>query len=338
MLAGRPVSSLLPVAASAAGTQGGDGAAREADAGDDTASAAATATAGTDAHTEGDSGARGWPRLAGTVNLTLLMTAWAGLTDTPGEVAGHGPVDAGTCRDLAAMMRPSGRWCLTLTGLDGRAVAHACARRPPPSGPDALKWAAGIRARLRMLETGPCSHARQSERYVPPANLVHLITIRQRTCSSPGCRRAAVRCDIDHTIPCDQGRADMRVQFGAALQETSSCQASTGLAPRTDPARTHDLAYAQRPDLYHHQPALPRLSARQGNSTDLGHRRIGRSRRRLITVSLAVRRRYVGFRCTDGELGRQLDILSPRDPAQLDADRQLVASLAAAHSIEIAAI
>jgi len=33
----------------------------------------------------------------------------------------------------------------------------------------------------------------------------HLIQVRQRTCSAPGCRRAAVRCDLDHTIPYDQG-------------------------------------------------------------------------------------------------------------------------------------
>jgi len=32
-----------------------------------------------------------------------------------------------------------------------------------------------------------------------------LITIRQPTCSFPGCRRPAVRCDDDHTLPYDQG-------------------------------------------------------------------------------------------------------------------------------------
>jgi hypothetical protein len=32
-----------------------------------------------------------------------------------------------------------------------------------------------------------------------------LITIRQPTCSFPGCRRPAVRCDEDHTHPYDQG-------------------------------------------------------------------------------------------------------------------------------------
>ncbi|MGO8956298.1 MAG: hypothetical protein ACLQFR_02820 [Streptosporangiaceae bacterium] len=161
LLAGRPVSSLLPARA----------------------------------------GAGGWPQLAGTVNLTLPMTTWAGLTDSPGDVAGHGPADAGTCAQLAAMTRISARWCLTLTGPGGRAVAHACARRPPPPGPGVIQWAAGLRNRLKLLESADCSHARQSARYLPPPGLAHLIKVRQRTCSFPGCRRAGGRCDLDHTIP-----------------------------------------------------------------------------------------------------------------------------------------
>ena len=32
-----------------------------------------------------------------------------------------------------------------------------------------------------------------------------MITIRQPTCSFPGCRRPAIRCDDDHTLPYDQG-------------------------------------------------------------------------------------------------------------------------------------
>jgi hypothetical protein len=31
--------------------------------------------------------------------------------------------------------------------------------------------------------------------------------VRQRTCSFPGCRRPARRCDLDHTVPYDQGGA-----------------------------------------------------------------------------------------------------------------------------------
>jgi Domain of unknown function (DUF222) len=176
----------------------------------------------------------GWPQLTGSINLTMPMSAWLGLTGTPGEVAGHGPIDAATCRELAEMMNPAIRWCVTLTDRDGYAAAHACARRgpsppgpgildppwagafgpapgnfgpapPPPPGLDGIAWASELRARLKFLETGDCGHSRESGRYQPPRSLCHLIRIRQRTCSYPGCRRAAKRCDLDHTTPFDEG-------------------------------------------------------------------------------------------------------------------------------------
>jgi hypothetical protein len=83
------------------------------------------------------------------------------------------------------------------------------ARLRPPRGPAAgqpvIGWAAGLRARLQLLETGTCGHARQSPGYQPPDSLRHLITVRQRTCCHPGCRRPAARCDLDHTVPYGHG-------------------------------------------------------------------------------------------------------------------------------------
>jgi hypothetical protein len=75
------------------------------------------------------------PGVTGTVNLTMPLTAWLGLSDRPGEAAGYGVLDADACRDLAAELAagPGARWCLTLTDSDGHAVAHACARRGPPT-------------------------------------------------------------------------------------------------------------------------------------------------------------------------------------------------------------
>ncbi len=159
--------------------------------------------------------------LGGTINLTMPLSAWAGLSDAPGDLAGHGPADAATCRDLAARTGPETRWCLTLTTGDGRAVAHACAghrfptahdetgiggNSPADAGP-VLRWAAGLRDKLQYLETGICGHARQSTAYRPPPPLVHLIQVRQRTCSFPGCCRAARRCDLDHVVPFGKGGA-----------------------------------------------------------------------------------------------------------------------------------
>ena len=150
------------------------------------------------------------PRQPGTIHLTMPLTALAGLTDAPGEITGYGPADAATCRDLATQLRadPATRWCLTLTGPDGRAAGHACAgsTRGPRPGQPVITWAAGLRGKLQLLETSStCRHPSQSPGYPWRPSLRHLIETRQRTCAAPGCRRPATRCDIDHTIPYDQG-------------------------------------------------------------------------------------------------------------------------------------
>ena len=198
LLNGRPISTLLP------GPDAVDDAADD-PAGPDAAGGDAADDDGAD-----DGGAAGdaqaWPAVSGTIHLTMPLSAFAGGSE-PGEVAGHGPVDAATSRDLAAMLARSAatRWCVTVTGPDGRAAGHACARRGPAIGEPVIRWAAGLRAKLQLLETWPCGHARQSAGYVPPGPLRHLIGVRQRTCAHPGCRRPAARCDIDHTVPYDQG-------------------------------------------------------------------------------------------------------------------------------------
>jgi hypothetical protein len=136
------------------------------------------------------------------------MSAWLGLSDSPGELAGYGPMDAITCRQLADAMARDTQWCLTLTDPAGRAAAHACAGKGPGRPTDrctGIRWAANLREQLQLLETAPCGHGRQSGSYKPPRSLRHLVVIRQRTCSFPGCRRPARRSDLDHTVPFDQG-------------------------------------------------------------------------------------------------------------------------------------
>jgi uncharacterized protein DUF222 len=197
----------------------------------------------------GPAGQHGGPRpgtgagLTGTVNLTVPLTTWLGLTGQPGEAAGYGPLDAAACRDLAAAIAaaPGSRWCLTITSPAGAALGHGCAKPghpPPPRGPappegtapggtgppgnhagpgstglpgstgppggaGQIRWLAGIK--INWLETGACGHARETFAYQPSPSLRHLVKTRDRTCSFPGCRRPAVRCDDDHTHPFDQG-------------------------------------------------------------------------------------------------------------------------------------
>jgi hypothetical protein len=170
-------------------------------------------------------------RRAGSIHLTMPLAALAGLTDAPGEIAGFGPADAACCRDVAAQLSADSatRWCLTLTGADGRAAAHACAgRHGPAAGQPVVTWAAELRAKFQFLETGSCSHARQSPRYVWPAGLRHLIEIRQRTCAAPGCRRAAARCDIDHTVPFDQGGPTCECNGSPLCRRHHRCKQAPG--------------------------------------------------------------------------------------------------------------
>jgi hypothetical protein len=154
------------------------------------------------------------PAVSGAVNLILPLSALAGLTDRAGEAAGYGPLDATSCRSLAARLADSAatRWCLTVVADDGSEVlAHACAARgprgpgPPPAGPGALAWATELVRHLEWLERGTCTHRRQEARYRPSARLAHLIKTRQPRCAFPGCGRPATDADLDHTIPYHRG-------------------------------------------------------------------------------------------------------------------------------------
>jgi hypothetical protein len=238
LLAGRPVADLLPAPARpspGAGT-GLPGAGLPAGSLADSGLPAGGLPAG--GLPGGGPAESGWPGLSGSVNLTMPLTAWLGLSGPPGEVAGLGPLDAGACRDLAGLLarHPATRWCITLTGPGGRAVAHGCARTgprsprgeppgagppgtgPPRAGPPAgrqdgsgppgaepMAWLTQITICGLETGTGPCAHTRETRGYRPSAALRHLIKIRDRRCSFPGCSRQAVRCDDDHTIAYDQG-------------------------------------------------------------------------------------------------------------------------------------
>jgi hypothetical protein len=187
-LTGQTLDSLLPPARESAG-------------------AAGCSTAGAPAAGGPAASAPGWPGgLAGSVNLTMPAPSWLGQSDKPGQISGLGAADAGTCRDVADTLarHPATRWCVTLLGPDGRPAAHGCARAGPgPPGTDRKEWLAKVK--ITPIETGTCTHRRESAGYQPSDSLRHIIKIRSPRCGAPGCRRPAVACDDDHTIPYDQG-------------------------------------------------------------------------------------------------------------------------------------
>jgi hypothetical protein len=165
--------------------------------------------------------------LAGSVNLTMPLATWLGLTDSPGHAAGFGPLDASDSRALgqALAARPDTKWCLTVTGPDGQPVAHGCARaRPSPrrrrraasgsrdrpavgsrDGPGEQAQDAVWTFTLTRLDRSECDHTWETPAYEPSAGLRHLVRIRHLTCMFPGCRRPAAQCDADHTLAYDRG-------------------------------------------------------------------------------------------------------------------------------------
>jgi hypothetical protein len=219
LLTGAPVTSLLPCPGGAAHDETG---------GDQYDRTSPTARVGAPVSAAPPGAFSSFGGLTGSVNLTVPLATWLGLADIPGHAAGYGPLDATNCRTLAAALaaQASSKWCLTVTGPDGRPVAHGCAR-PGPS-PGRRRSRAAIRTRdrptagsrdgpeararnrtwtvtLTCLDRGRCDHAWETAGYQPSPGLRHLVQIRHATCTFPGCRRPATQCDADHTLAYDHG-------------------------------------------------------------------------------------------------------------------------------------
>jgi hypothetical protein len=58
---------------------------------------------------------------------------------------------------------------------------------------------------LDPIAVTDCDHRHQTRAHDPGDRLRHLVEIRDAECTWPPCRRAARRCDFEHTIPWDQG-------------------------------------------------------------------------------------------------------------------------------------
>jgi len=184
------------------------------------------------------------PGFAGRVTLTIPAATLLDRAGRPGELAGIGPIDPGLARDLAAAAARSPRstWCLTVTDGQGHAIGHGCARPAPshgrgtpgtPGGPDppgparftlapagqpgppggygTWRFSAGIPGQPDLLiqigpiPAGDCDHRHQANSHDPGVMLRHLAQVRHATCTGPGCRRPAGRCDFEHNTPYEAG-------------------------------------------------------------------------------------------------------------------------------------
>jgi hypothetical protein len=169
------------------------------------------------------------PGFAGHVNLTIPEATLTRRADRPGELGGIGPVDPDLARNLAdaASRNPRSTWCVTITDQDGHPVGHGCARplkrrkpdgHDPPGGPRFTLTPAGrsgtwrfttgqqdLVVEIESLPTGNCDHRHEARDHDPGVVLRHLTEVRHATCTGPGCRRPASRCDFEHNIPYEAG-------------------------------------------------------------------------------------------------------------------------------------
>ncbi|HVX87849.1 MAG TPA: DUF222 domain-containing protein, partial [Gemmatimonadales bacterium] len=114
-----------------------------------------------------------WARgIKATVVLTVPVLSLLGHSDEPADLEGFGPIDLDTARHLA-----------------GQAPSFIRVLTHPETG--------------AVLSVG-------RDRYRVPADLKTALVIRDETCRFPGCRRRAVRCDLDHSTPWEHdGRTEL---------------------------------------------------------------------------------------------------------------------------------
>jgi hypothetical protein len=197
------------------------------------------------------------------INITIPIGTLMGWSGTPADVGSWGLMEAATARDLieAASRHPRTRWCYTVTGAGGAAVAHACASGShpwlpaPPSrdGPAPPRSAqldellSRLNAAPEPIALGTCDHARDEDRYIPSRKLKHLIRARTARCSAPGCGAQAITSEIDHTIPYPAG---------------PTCQGNLGPACK----RHHLAKHAPGWRLEQTEPGLMRWTTPSGRS------------------------------------------------------------------------
>lgn len=129
----------------------------------------------------------GWDR--GMVDIHVDLTTLTELRETPGELAGYGPVVADIARKVAAE-QPRAEWRYTVTDDTGRVISNGITRRRPTT-------------------------AQRRE--------VHAVS---PTCVFPGCRMPAIDCDLDHRTrhhdggPTETGNLDPLCRHDHHIKDT----------------------------------------------------------------------------------------------------------------------
>jgi hypothetical protein len=203
------------------------------------------------------------------VNITIPAGTLLGWSGAPADVGTWGPIYADAARDLieAASRHPRTRWCCTLTGPDGQAIAHACAPGPRPLGPAPPRPrrprrprrppAGAARRAPDPAERRPRADRPGNLRPRPPPGPLHPRPEAQaphprphRPLLRPRLRRPGHhQRDRPHHPP--PRRRHLPVQPRPRVPAPPPRQARTRLETPADPARHHALDHPLRPHLHH---------------------------------------------------------------------------------------
>ena len=150
--------------------------------------------------------------LAAAAARTTRSTWCLTVTDLDGHAIGHGcarPAPAGGKNrsrpdppGATAGPDPPGHPSFSLTRAD---------EPGPPGGYGTWRFSTGLAGQRDMLialgpiPAGDCDHRHEARGHDPGVMLRHLAQIRHATCTGPGCRRPAERCDFEHNIPYEAG-------------------------------------------------------------------------------------------------------------------------------------
>jgi hypothetical protein len=126
----------------------------------------------------------------GTINLHIDLTTLACLADQAGEIDGFGPVIADIARQAATQLGQISAWRFTVTD-EGEVLAE---------GPIGRAAGRGLAEHLTRMAADADAGEDGRARYQPTQAQQNFIRTRDRTCRAPGCRRTAMRCEIDHNL------------------------------------------------------------------------------------------------------------------------------------------
>ena len=186
--------------------------------------------------TAGAGGGHGGIGLIGRVTMIIR-------TDQLASASGHDP--PGTVPPGSAVASQP-------TPLPGSPLAKIVDRAIDVAG----RAAAAGEQRRQDERSGGCGHGLASAAYRPPPRIADLVIARDGTCRFGPCRRPAEQCDLDHSVPFDQGGPTCECNLGGKCRTHhrlkqhpgwSVTQSAPGIFRWITPA---GRAYVTRPDLY----------------------------------------------------------------------------------------